>query len=67
MATPNDPAQPPKKSENEQKLDSLLEDIRYALMDYQVRTPKRLASDVSNMYLRLHYNKNSTTKTVSRL
>ena len=67
MTTRSDPTDPPNKTENEQKLNGLLEDIRYALMDYQVRTPKKIALNISNICLRLHYNGKSMIKTVSRL
>ena len=40
MTARNDPTHPPNKTENEQKFNGLLDDIRYALMDYQVCTPK---------------------------
>ena len=35
--------------ENARKFNSLVEDIRYALMDYQVRPPEELALIVSNI------------------
>ena len=66
MTTCNDPTDPPKKTKNEQKLNNLLGDIRYALMDYQVCTPKRFGLDVSDIYLRLHCSEKSTIKTASR-
>jgi len=53
--------------ENAQRVNSLVEDICYALMDYQVCTPNGLAFIVSNIHLRLHYNKISTTRAVNRL
>ena len=56
-----------KDPENAQRLNSLVEDVRYALMDYRVCIPKRLAANVSNIYLRLRYNGKSTTKAVRRL
>jgi len=43
MATQKDLALFLKNSENVQKLDGLVQDTRYALMDYQVCSPKRLA------------------------
>ena len=49
MTTHNDPTNPPKKTENEEKLNGLLEDIRCALMDYQVCTPRDSLS--MSMYL----------------
>ena len=36
------------KPENGQRLNILVEDIRYALMDYQVRTPRQLTLVISN-------------------
>ena len=53
--------------ENTQTLNILVEDIRYALMDYQVCPSKPLAFIASNIYLRLHYNKTSAIKIVERL
>ena len=50
--------------ENAQGLNSLVEDIHYALMDYQVCVPEPLALIISNIQLRLHYNETSTTKAV---
>jgi len=51
--------------ENAQRLNGLIEDIRYALMDYQVCTPQRTTPVLSDICLRLHYNKTSLTRTVS--
>jgi len=51
--------------ENARKLNGLVEDIRYALMDYQVRTPRILALQLSDTYRRLRCNETSTTRTVS--
>ena len=56
-----------KKPENAQKLNGLVEDMRYALIEYQVCIPNRLALNVFNIFLRLRCNKRSTTKVVSRL
>ena len=67
MTTRSDPTDPPNKTENEQKLNGLLEDIRYAFVDYQVRTRKSLALNVSDVCLRLHCNEKFVIKTVSRL
>lgn len=50
--------------ENAQRLNGQVEDVRYALIDYQVRTPESLAVIVFNMYHRHHYNETSTTKAV---
>jgi len=38
-----------KKPENAQKLNGLVQDIRYALMDYQVCSPRAPAPDVTNI------------------
>ena len=38
-----------KKPENARKLNDLVQDIRYALMDYQVRTPRSPALIVGNI------------------
>ena len=67
MTTGNDPTDPLNETENEQKLDGVLDDIRYALMDYQVCTPIALALNVnaSNFWLRLHCNESSTIRTVN--
>ena len=54
--------------ENAQKLNGLVEDIRYALMDYQVCTPTELfVLVVSKILPRLRCNETSTTSAVSRL
>ena len=47
------------------KVNGLVEDIRRALMDYQVCTPKRLAPILSKICLRLRYNKTSTIRMFS--
>ena len=64
MTTRNDLADFLNNPENAQWLNVLVEDTRYALMDYQVWTPKTLPSFLSNAYLRLHYNGRSTKKAV---
>ena len=56
-----------KNPDNAQKLNDLVEDIQYALIEYQVRTPKRLAFNVSDICLRFRGNERSTTKAVRRL
>jgi len=43
-------------TEDAQKLNDLVDDIREAVMDYQVIIPKGLALIVSNNCLRLPYN-----------
>jgi len=65
MTAHNDLANFLKQTENAQKLNGLVEDIRYALIDYQVCTPNRFALDVFNIFLRLRYNEKSTIKAVS--
>ena len=52
--------------ENMQKLNGLVEDIRYALVDYQVCTQKRLILVVSNICFRPRFNEISPTRVVSR-
>ena len=56
-----------KGPKNAQRLNSLVENIRYALMDYWVCIPKKFAANVSNVYLRFCYSRKSTTKAVRRL
>ena len=51
--------------ENAQRLNGLVEDIHYALMDYQVCTPKRLTPIIPYICLRLQENKTSVTGAVS--
>ena len=53
--------------ENAQRVNHLVEDIRHALMEYQVCAPERLNPITSNICLRLHYNKRSMTRAVSKL
>ena len=50
--------------ENSQRFDGLVEDVHYALIDYQVNTPETLALITSNICLRLHCNGTSMTKSV---
>ena len=52
--------------ENAQQFSGLVEDIRYALMDYQVCIPKWLVFVISDIRLRLRYNETSTTRAVNR-
>ena len=66
MTTQNNLADFLKNPESAQELNGLVEDIRYTLMDYRVFTLKKLILIVSNIHLRLHYNKTSLTK-MSRL
>jgi len=51
--------------ENAQKMNSLVEDVRSALMEYQVCAPERLNPNVPDICLRLRYNKRSMTRAVS--
>ena len=53
--------------ENAQRINHLVEDVRYALMEYQVCAPERLDPIVSNICLRLLYNERSTSRAVSWL
>ena len=67
MATQKNIAQFLNNTENAQKLNDLVDDIREALMDYQVRTSKWLAPVASNPCLRHPYNETSTTAPVRSL
>ena len=49
MTTEKDIAQFLGNAENAQKLNDLVDDIREAVMDYQVCTSKRLALEISNI------------------
>jgi hypothetical protein len=49
MAAQKDIAQFLSNTENAQKLNELVDDIREAVMDYQVRTSERLVLSVSNI------------------
>jgi len=42
---------------NADKLDGLVEDIRDAVMDYQVRSQSELTSPMPDIHFRLRYNK----------
>ena len=53
--------------ENAQWVDGLVEDIRYALVDYQVCTLKTSTLIDSDICFRPHYNKISITRAVKRL
>ena len=50
---------------NADKLGGLVEDIRDAAMDYQVRNQREVISLSSDIRFRLRYNKISTTQTVN--
>ena len=65
MMTQEDLARFLKDPKNSQKLDDLVEDIRDALMDYQVCAPNGLALNAPNICPRLRCNKKSMTKAVS--
>jgi len=56
-----------KNPENAQKVNGLVEDVRYALTDYQVRIPKNLIRIVSNIRCRHRYSWISTTRAVNKL
>jgi len=55
-----------KKPENAQKLNDLVQDIRYALMDYQVCTHERLALVVADILPRLRCDEICMMKAVSQ-
>ena len=61
MATQKDIAQFLNNPENAQKLTDLVDDIREAVMDYQVRTSKGLDLITSDAYFRLPYTGIPTT------
>ena len=65
IATRSDLADFLNNPENAQKLNGLVEDVRYILMEYRVRTPKSLALTIPNIYLRRHYKETSMTRAVS--
>jgi len=52
--------------ENAQNVNGLVEDVRYALIDYQVRTPKTLTRTISNILCRRRYDWTSTPRIVNR-
>ena len=53
--------------ENADKLNDAVEDIRDAIMEYQVCVHNLSAIGVSDIRTRLHYSKISTTRTVNSL
>ena len=55
-----------KDPENALRLDCIVEDVRYALMDYQVCAPVPLILVVSNNCLRLHCDEKSTKRAAKR-
>jgi len=54
-------------TENAQRINSLVDDIYGALMDYQVCMLKYSISTMADLDIRLHYNKTSTMRVVSTL
>ena len=52
--------------DNAQRLNGLVEDIRHALVDYQVCTPEQFARLASNTWLRLRYKEIYTIRAVKR-
>ena len=52
---------------NADKLAGLVEDIRDTVMKYQVCRQKELTSPIPDVYLRLRYNKISTTRAANSL
>lgn len=56
-----------KNPENALELNGLVEDIREALMDYQVCTLERLTLTTPDIRHRLQYNETSTMRAVVRL
>ena len=52
---------------NAQKLNGLVEDIRHALIEYMVSTPKCLTLIASNVCLRHPYKETSATRTANQL
>ena len=64
MKTRNDLGDFLNDPENAQRFDGLVEDVRYALIDYQASTPETLTLIMSNIRLRLHCSETSMTKAV---
>ena len=52
--------------ENAQNVNGLVEDVRYALIDYQVRIPESLTRTISNILCRRRYDWTSTPRIVNR-
>jgi len=67
MTTRRDLARFLKNPENARKFNGLVEDVRYALVDHQVCTPKQLALVATNVRPRPYCNEIYTTKAVKRL
>ena len=67
VAAQKDIAQFLNNADNAQKLNDLVEDIREAVMDYQVRTYRGLVLNASNVHPRLPYNEISMTAPVKSL
>ena len=55
-----------KNPENAQKVNGLVEDVRYALIGYQVHTPETLTRIISNILCRRRYDWTSPPRIVSR-
>ena len=66
MTTQKDVAQFLSNTENAQKLNDLVDDIREAVMDYQVRTSDELVLNVSNYLHRYPYSGIPTTTPVGQ-
>ena len=67
MTTRNDIADFLSDPENAQRLNGLVEDIRYALVDYQVCIPKSLTLVISNICLRVLRNEMPTIRASNKL
>jgi len=67
MTAQNDLAHFLSNPNNAQGINSLVDDIRYAMMDYQVCTQKGLSLIMPDAFLRLHYAKTSIRRAAKRL
>ena len=67
MTTQDDLAHFLNSPENAWGVNTIVDDIRYAMMDYQVCTQNGLTLIVPNAFLRLHYDKTSTTRAAKKL
>ena len=56
-----------RNNENAQRINEPVEDIHEALMDYQVCILDHSLSTMSDLHVRLHYNKISVMKVISSL
>ena len=52
--------------ENAQRLNGLVEDVRYAVVEYQVRAPDTFTLVASNICLRVLHNETPTIRAVNR-